>query len=248
MSVFCVMGNSAAAATNSAAAAVNKSAALEKTTAGNAGRWQSLAAIAAKAERHASGSLAGSGLKLETTVKSLDSRLKLARCDQPLQAFTPPNSEIKQNLVVGVRCRGTRPWQVFVPVQISAKRHVLVISRPLSRGATLSSADAHLEEREITNIRSAYLTDIEQLQGKVLKRTVPAGRLITVDLLSEEEIIKRGQRVTLLVEQSGFMVQMAGTALSNGSINERIRVKNDSSRRTVEGIVRAPQLVEVITY
>jgi flagella basal body P-ring formation protein FlgA len=211
-------------------------------------RWQSTASIAAKAEAHARASLSHADLAVEATVASLDSRLKLARCDQPLQAFTPPNTELKKNLVIGIRCRGSSPWKVYVPVKLTAKRQVLVTSRPLSRGATLSSADVRLEERDVTVARGAYLTDVAQLNGKILKRTVPEGRLVTADMLNEEDIIKRGQRVTLLVEQSGFMVQMAGTALSDGTINERIRVENNSSQRTVEGIVRSPQLVEVISY
>jgi len=213
-----------------------------------AGRWQSTASIAAKAETHARASLSHADLKVEATVAALDSRLKLVHCDQPLQAFTPPNTELKKNLVIGVRCRGSSPWKVYVPVKLTAKRQVLVTSRPLSRGATLSAADVRLEEKDVTVARGAYLTDIAQLSGKILKRTVPEGRLVTVDLLNEENIVKRGQRVTLMVEQSGFMVQMAGTALSDGTMNERIRVENNASRRTVEGIVRSPQLVEVISY
>jgi len=212
------------------------------------GRWQSTSSIAAKAEAHARASLSHPDLKVEAEVASLDSRLKLARCDQPMQAFTPPNTELKKNLVIGVRCRGSSPWKVYVPVKLSARRQVLVTSRPISRGATLSAADVRVEERDVTTARGAYLTDIAQLSGKILKRTVPEGRLVTADLLNEEDIIKRGQRVILMVEQSGFMVQMAGTALSDGTINERIRVENNSSQRTVEGIVRSPQLVEVISY
>ncbi len=212
------------------------------------GPWQSTASIAAKAETHARASLSHPDLKVEATVSSLDTRLKLARCDQPIQAFTPPNTELKKNLVIGVRCRGSSPWKVYVPVKLSATRQVLVTSRPLSRGTTLSAADVRLEEKDITMARGAYLTDVSQLGGKILKRTVPEGRLVTADLLNDEDIVKRGQRVTLLVEKSGFMVQMAGTALSDGTINERIQVENMSSQRTVEGIVRSPQLVEVISY
>lgn len=212
------------------------------------GSWQTTASIRAIAESHARSSLSRPGLNVQASVGALDSRLKLARCDQPLQAFTPPNTEIRQSLVIGVRCRGTSPWKVYVPVKLTARRQVLVTSRPLGRGETLSEKDVRLESRDITTTRGAYLTEVSQLQGKILKRTVPEGRLVTADLLNDEDIIKRGQRVTLLVSQSGFMVQMAGTALSDGTINERIRVENASSRRTVEGIVRSPKLVEVISY
>ena len=211
-------------------------------------QWQSLAEVSAIAEAHARAKLGRGNIEVETAVKTLDSRLKLARCNQPLSAFTPPNTELRQNVVIGVRCRGTTPWQVYVPVKITARRSVLVTVRPLSRGAVLTPADVRVETRAVTTLRSAYLTDPTQLSGKVLKRSIPEGRVMSVDLLNEADIVKRGERVTLLVEQSGFVVQMAGTALSNGAINERVRVENASSKRTVEGVVRAPQLVEVLSY
>ena len=216
------------------------------SAAGN--RWQSIESISAVAEAHAEKSLGRGGLQVESRVKALDTRLKLARCDQPLQGFLPPNADIRQNVVVGVRCRGSNPWKVYVPVKLAAFRNVLVARRPLQRGATLGSADIRREKRDITVARGAYLTDASQLEGKVLRRTVPEGRMMTMDLLTEEEIIKRGQRVTLMVAEDGFMVRMAGTALSDGTVNQRIQVKNDSSQRTVEGIVRSRQLVEVIAY
>ena len=220
----------------------------QPSTAAIGGRWQSIESISAVAEAHARRSLGRHGLQVESRVKALDARLKLARCDQPLQGFLPPNAEIRRNVVVGVRCRGSNPWKVYVPVRLAAFREVLVAGRPLERGATLGSADIRKEKRDITIARGAYLTDASQIQGKVLRRSVPEGRMMTTDLLAEEEIIKRGQRVTLMVAQNGFTVRMAGTALTDGTVNERIQVKNDSSQRTVEGIVRSRQLVEVIAY
>ncbi len=213
-----------------------------------AGQWQTIQSISAAAEAHVRSSLAASGLQVESRVRSLDPRLKLARCDQPLQAFTPRAAELKQNVVVGVRCRGSTPWKVYVPVKLTAYREVLVARRPLNRGATLSSRDVRREKRDITIARGAYLTDLAQLEGKVLRRSVPEGRMMTMELLDEEELIKRGQQVTLMVAHNGFTVRMAGTALTDGAVNQRIRVENTSSKRTVEGIVRSRQVVEVIAY
>lgn len=213
-----------------------------------AGEWQSLASIAATAEAFARASLGNEAIRVESQVKALDSRLKLARCDQPLQGFSPGATGLRQNVVVGVRCRGSRPWQVFVPVRLAAIRTVLVSSRPLSRGAMLTARDVRAEQRDVATLRTAYLTDVTQLVGKVLRRPLPEGRVLTIDALNDQEVIRRGQRVTLMVTQDGFRVQVAGTALMDGAVNERIRVENESSKRTVEGIVRSAKLVEVTAY
>lgn len=215
--------------------------------AATAGQWESLEGIARTAEAHARAGVGGG--RVETTVASLDGRLKLARCDRPIEAFTPGNGNgARQNTVVGVRCRGSRPWQVFVPVRLAIYREVLITARPLARGAVIGTADVLRAERDVATLHSAYLTDEVQLDGKVLKRSVAEGRMLTADLLNEQDIVRRGQRVTLLVTEDGFTVRMAGMALEDAAINERVRVENVSSRRPVEGIVRSPQLVEVIAY
>jgi flagella basal body P-ring formation protein FlgA len=41
-------------------------------------------------------------------------------------------------------------------------------------------------------------------------------------------------------------VRMAGKALGDGLINQRVRVENLSSGKIVEGIARSPQVVEIV--
>jgi flagella basal body P-ring formation protein FlgA len=41
-------------------------------------------------------------------------------------------------------------------------------------------------------------------------------------------------------------VRMAGRALSDGFVNQRVKVENLSSGKTVEGIARSEQIVEII--
>jgi flagella basal body P-ring formation protein FlgA len=51
--------------------------------------------------------------------------------------------------------------------------------------------------------------------------------------------------VTLVVDNGGMEIRMAGKALSDGALDQRIRVENVSSRRVVEGIVRSAEIVEI---
>jgi hypothetical protein len=58
--------------------------------------------------------------------------------------------------------------------------------------------------------------------------------------------IRRGQTVTLTVGDGQFAIRTRGTALMDGAVNQRIRVKNTQSGRIVEGIVRSREQVEVL--
>ena len=58
--------------------------------------------------------------------------------------------------------------------------------------------------------------------------------------------VQRGQTVTLVADAGGMSVRMAGRALSDGLMNQRVRVQNLSSGKIVEGIARSEQVVEII--
>jgi flagella basal body P-ring formation protein FlgA len=73
-----------------------------------------------------------------------------------------------------------------------------------------------------------------------------AGRVVTPAMLEAEIVIERGQTVTLVVEGDGLNISMAGRALMDGAVDQRIRVENAGSGRVVEGLVRSPQVVEVL--
>jgi flagella basal body P-ring formation protein FlgA len=50
----------------------------------------------------------------------------------------------------------------------------------------------------------------------------------------------------LLADVGGMSVRMTGRALSDGLMNQRVRVQNLSSGKIVEGIARSEQTVEII--
>jgi flagella basal body P-ring formation protein FlgA len=58
--------------------------------------------------------------------------------------------------------------------------------------------------------------------------------------------VQRGQSVTLIADAGGISVRMAGRVLSDGLMNQRVRVQNLSSGKIVEGIARSEQIVEII--
>jgi flagella basal body P-ring formation protein FlgA len=52
--------------------------------------------------------------------------------------------------------------------------------------------------------------------------------------------------VTLLAQVDGMSVRMAGRALSDALVNQRIKVENLSSGKVVEGIARSSEIVEIV--
>ncbi len=74
----------------------------------------------------------------------------------------------------------------------------------------------------------------------------PGVRISPISSSVAAKVVQRGQAVTLLADAGGISVRMAGRALSDGLMNQRVRVQNLSSGKIVEGIARSEQVVEII--
>lgn len=190
------------------------------------------------------GSAPGTGTRT-VRVGRLDPRLRLHPCPVPLQAFYPPGARRQGSTTVGVRCPGSRPWTLYVPVRIIVEARLLVAARSLPRGTILRPGDLSLTRQDISAAPFGYLTDPARAVGKRLKHPLPAGAVVTETVLENRPLVKRGQRVTLVAETAGLSVRMAGTALMDGGVGERIRVRNIRSRRIIEGTVVEQGLVRI---
>ncbi|MCP3870499.1 MAG: flagellar basal body P-ring formation protein FlgA [Gammaproteobacteria bacterium] len=207
--------------------------------------FQSHESIRAAARSHALDIHAGVDHTLELRVSDLDKRLRLGKCDTPLETFSSDSTRLRSKLTVGVRCTDQQPWSIYVPVNVKLFKKVLVATRSLSRGAVLSSADIKLKQMDITRLRRGYLEQPRQVVGKALKRSIRPDSILTPNLLSFSEVISRGAQVTILGQIGGISVRMEGKALGNGTTGERILVRNISSNRRIEATVMAPGIVKV---
>lgn len=212
------------------------------------GTWHDVEDIASTAESFLASNLAATDKRVSAKAGMLDPRLKLARCDVALEAFVRRGTKVASRTIVGVRCNGLNPWKLYVPVDVIVTEEVLVAIRGLPKGHQLTAADLSKEQRDISGLATGYLTGIEQLNGRRLKHPILAGRLITPSMLQADVVVQRGQSVTLLVKNSTLNISMTGKALSDGVVNERIRVENVATGRVIEGVVRSPQHVEILVY
>ena len=176
---------------------------------------------------------------------SLDSRLKLPRCSEPIDTYEP-NSGLKAGrAVVGVRCEGTDPWRIYVPVKIALPGEVVVTARPIARGQVLTRRDLMLREEDLSQVRRAYYKDPSALVGLRATRNLSQSTILTTSSVEADEVIERGADVMIVSATSGIRVSVRGEALEDGARDERIRVKNLSSGQTIEARVLGPGRVEV---
>lgn len=177
---------------------------------------------------------------------SLDPRLRLAACGQPLETFSPSTEKRPLGRVtVGVRCIGPNPWSLFVPVTVRVMAPVVVANRDLARGDLITTGDLRVETLDLSRLHRGYLERPEDAVGNRVRQHIRRDDVITPSRITVPLAVKRNSRVIIVASNPAIAVRMAGTALESGGIGDRIRVRNRSSRRELEATVVSQGVVQV---
>jgi flagella basal body P-ring formation protein FlgA len=179
-------------------------------------------------------------------VGPLPPRLALARCASGLHAERAPGLQVPNRVLMDLRCAGPTAWHVLIPVKVVGTTAVVLAAHALVMGTVLAPKDLAVEQRDVVGLPPGYLDDPGIAVGLTAGRAIAGGAILTNQQLVSAQSIQRGQTVTLVADGGGISVRMAGRALSDGLVNQRIKVENLSSGKIVEGIARSPQIVEIL--
>ncbi|MEQ8232533.1 MAG: flagellar basal body P-ring formation chaperone FlgA [Gammaproteobacteria bacterium] len=181
----------------------------------------------------------------EVTIGRLDPRLRLPLCGEPLTTRFSHGNRNSGAMSIEVRCEGDKPWSLYVPVTVAHFAEVVVAARPLARGHVVSADDLDTARQRVDLARHDYLVDPANAVGQVTRRSIGVGQMLGAAQLERPHVVRRGDQVTLSSGGQAVSVSVRGTALADGSVGERIRVRNLSSKRVVEGVVTAAGAVVV---
>lgn len=182
----------------------------------------------------------------QIAMEPLDARLRLEECAGELNAFSNTHNSGLGNQTIGVKCLSPVAWTVYVPVKVKVFQPVVVARRPLAAKHILSKDDLMIKQQDIASIRQGYLKNTNQAVGQQLKYSVAQGTVINPNGLVTQKLVHRGDQIMLIAKAGSMEVRMSGIALSDAIRGQRIRVKNLSSKRIVEGVVDAPGIVRVL--
>ncbi len=206
---------------------------------------QDLPSIKDAARQHALESITNddsSPKRTVVTIGELDPRLRLTKCNANLIAFTPPGSRMQGNSTIGVRCNGPKRWSIYVSVKIAIYQQALVAINKLSRGQFIGIDDVKQQEVDISTIRGHSFTDINRVLGTKLKRSIQLNQVIDSAAIC---LVCKGDPVVISAGNQTVSVSMAGTALNDGSIGDKIRVQNNASRLILDATITNSGTVSV---
>jgi flagella basal body P-ring formation protein FlgA len=210
-----------------------------------AGESQDIAQLETLAKSAAAQELAPLTDRERFIVGPIQSNLELQRCNS-LKPIIGTAHHMKDRVTIELRCAGPTAWHLYVPVRIVGTTPVAVTVHALVTGSVLTAADLKVEQHDISELPQGYFDDPAVAVGLTAARPISGGAILTNQQLVASRAVQRGQAVTLVADSGGMLVRMAGRAMSDGLVNQRVKVQNLSSGKIVEGIARSEQVVEII--
>jgi flagella basal body P-ring formation protein FlgA len=179
-------------------------------------------------------------------VGPIEAHLQQEKCSRPIRPLVASPQHMKDRVVIELRCQDPKPWHIYVPVRIVGTSAVAVAAHAIVAGTVIKDTDVKTEQHDISELPLGFLDDPSIAIGLTASRPIAGGAYLTNQQLAAAKAVQRGQSVTIIADAGGMSVRMAGRALSDGLMNQRVRVQNLSSGKIVEGIARSEQTVEII--
>ncbi len=139
--------------------------------------------------------------------------------------------------------QGDRLW---ASARIEVMVDALVAARSIGRHQVISNADLSVARMPLSRSGQGTLSEPYLAVGKRATQRINRGRAITGRMVESPPVIRRGDKVTLMIRRPGLTVTAVGEAREDGGKGRAIQVMNLGSRRMVQGRVLDANTVEVV--
>ena len=172
----------------------------------------------------------GLPLRMEVSVGTLDSRLRLAPCAR-VEPYLPAGARLWGRTRLGLRCvDGPTRWNVFLPITVKAFGPAWVLAGNVGTGAVLSEQDAIEAEVDWAAEPAAIVANPKDWVGQTATRPLSAGQALRQNMVRAPDLFKAGSAVRVVVQGTGYAVTSSGQAMSAGAQGQNVRVRMANGR------------------
>ena len=113
----------------------------------------------------------------------------------------------------------------------------LVATRQLEFGMLLTSGDVTLQKRDLATAPNRVCRGIDEVIGKRVKVGMRVNSSLRADYLEKPPLVRSGQMVTIIAENSAFKITATGRARGNGAEGDQIMVQNPNAQKDIQAVV-----------
>ena len=131
-----------------------------------------------------------------------------------------------------VRYSETRKISVWARVSISQTLTAVVAQRDLPANVPIAAGSVHVEKRDGPPVVTAAATRLEDVLGRIPRRSVKAGGTIPLAILASAPDVRRGDAVPVEVVSGPARLLLSAIAERDGRNGELVELRNPSSGKT----------------
>ena len=124
-------------------------------------------------------------------------------------------------------------------------KDVPVASRQINKGEIVEESDFIMARMNIAKLPKESFDVKKEIVGKEATRNISKGDIFSNISLVSPPLVRNGDKIKIVYETPLLSAIVTGVALQDGGDSEKIKIKNDSSNKILEGYVVRQGLVRV---
>ncbi len=112
---------------------------------------------------------------------------------------------------------------------------VPVLSKRVRRGDIIREDDITWKKLYETRVTRDVVVDEDTLAGQEATRSIGPNQPVRASYLRRPQLVKKGSIVTILLQRGQMRLTAQGKSLDNGGKGDTIRIKNNHTKRIIEG-------------
>lgn len=146
----------------------------------------------------------------------------------------------------GIKLSCSNPfWQQHLSIRLHWFQPVAYFARAVRAKQLLKLKDIRMVTQDVGSLNQGYFDSPEKLVDMVSRRQFSIGTQITPAMLDPKTIIHRGQTVVIRLKKTYIKIEIQGKALSDGHLNQKIRVRNSRSKKILYARVIEAGIVQI---
>ncbi len=135
--------------------------------------------------------------------------------------------------------------RIDMKAHVEVTREIAVAVKAVRKGQVLGPEDFVMKKRVVKRENPNLMTDPEEVTGMRAKRLIPGNSIIQAYMLDRPHLVKKKDRVKIIVESRFLKISTVGIAKESGSKGSYIRVMNLDSKKIIVAEVVSEKLVRV---
>ncbi len=116
---------------------------------------------------------------------------------------------------------------------VRVEMDVVALSHPIKKNQVIREDDIYMKKIGLYDLSGSLLFDPGSVIGKRVKRFIKPGTLLTEEMIEEAPLVKKGDRVAIIVETGILTITASGEARMDGTKGKIIEVINSDSKKKI---------------